>query len=120
MTLTELIARRDRLRRARFNGAATVRIDGEEVTYKTDAQIASAMAALETEIAKIKTGSDSLKSLKKAIRNNWTQSKNLEALKETRDKNLRQYEIKKEELRLKGFGVQPNGGGGLNIFKNSK
>lgn len=56
MTLAELIARRDRLRRARFNGAATVRIDGEEVTYKTDAQIAAAMAALETEIAKMTRG----------------------------------------------------------------
>ena len=31
MTLDELIARRDRLRRARFNGVATVSIDGEEV-----------------------------------------------------------------------------------------
>jgi hypothetical protein len=56
MTLDELIARRDRLRRARFNGTATVRIDGEEVTYKTDAQIAAAMAALETEIAKMTRG----------------------------------------------------------------
>lgn len=59
MTLAELIARRDRLRRARFNGVATVKIDGEEVTYKTDAQIASAMAALETEIVKMTRGNRS-------------------------------------------------------------
>ena len=56
MTLSELIARRDRLRRTRFNGVATVKIDGEEVTYKTDAQIAAALTALETEIAKLTRG----------------------------------------------------------------
>lgn len=56
MTLDELIARRDRLRRARYNGTATVKIDGEEVTYKTDGQIAAAIAALETEIAKLTRG----------------------------------------------------------------
>ena len=39
VTLDELIARRDRLRRARFNGVATVSIDGEEVT-KALAQLA--------------------------------------------------------------------------------
>ena len=59
MTLPELIARRDRLRRARFNGVATVKIDGEEVTYKTDAQIAAALTALETEIAKLMRGTRS-------------------------------------------------------------
>lgn len=59
MTLDELIARRDRLRRARFNGVATVKIDGEEVTYKTDAQIAAALTALETEIAKLTRGTRS-------------------------------------------------------------
>lgn len=56
MTLAELIARRDKLQRARFNGAATVKIDGEEVTYKSDSQIAAALAALEAEIAKLMRG----------------------------------------------------------------
>lgn len=59
MTLDELTARRDRLLRARFNGVLTVRLDGEEVTYKTDSQIAAAMAALETEIAKMMRGTRS-------------------------------------------------------------
>ncbi|MCB1349290.1 MAG: hypothetical protein KDK11_11860 [Maritimibacter sp.] len=57
MTLDELIARRDRLRRARFNGVATVSIDGEEVTYKSDAQIAAALSAIEAEITKLTRGS---------------------------------------------------------------
>ncbi len=61
MTLPELIARRDRLRRARFNGVATVKIDGEDVTYKTDAQIAAALTALGTEIAKLTRGTRSRK-----------------------------------------------------------
>lgn len=56
MTLDELIARRDRLRRARFKGVLMVRIDGEEVTYKSDMQMAAAMTALETEIAKMTRG----------------------------------------------------------------
>ena len=56
MTLDELIARRDRLRRARFNGVATVSIDGEEVTYKSDAQIAAALSAIEAEITKLTLG----------------------------------------------------------------
>lgn len=56
MTLEELVACRDRLRRARFKGVMTVRIDGEEITYKTDAQMAAALASIETEIAKLTRG----------------------------------------------------------------
>lgn len=60
MTLEELTACRDRLRRARFKGIMTVTIDGETVTYKTDAQMAAQMAAalasIEAEISKLTRG----------------------------------------------------------------
>lgn len=56
MTLDELTACRDRLRRARFKGVMTVRIDSEEVTYKSDMQMAAALASIETEIAKLTRG----------------------------------------------------------------
>ncbi|MFG6584749.1 phage head-tail joining protein [Sulfitobacter sp. 1A12779] len=56
MTLEELTACRDRLRRARFKGIMTVRMDGEEVTYKTDAQMAAALASIEAEISKLTRG----------------------------------------------------------------
>lgn len=56
MTLDELAASRDRLRRARFKGVLSVRIDGEEVTYKSDAQMAAALAAIEADISKLTRG----------------------------------------------------------------
>ncbi|TCP62169.1 hypothetical protein EV663_10211 [Rhodovulum bhavnagarense] len=56
MTLEELTACRDRLRRARFKGIMTVMIDGETVTYKSDMQMASALAAIEAEISKLTRG----------------------------------------------------------------
>ena len=56
MTLEELTACRDKLRRARFKGVLTVRIDDEELTYKSDAQMASALASVEAEIAKLTRG----------------------------------------------------------------
>lgn len=52
-TPAELTARLDKLRRLRAKGVQTVRIDGEEVTYKTDAQMASAIADLERQIASV-------------------------------------------------------------------
>lgn len=56
MTLDELTASRDRLRRARFKGVLTVAIDGESITYKGDAQMAAALASIEAEIAKLTRG----------------------------------------------------------------
>lgn len=56
MTLDELIACRDKLRRARFKGVMTVSIDGEMLTYKTDAQMAAALASIEAEILKLTRG----------------------------------------------------------------
>jgi len=56
MTLEELTACRDRLRRARFKGVMTIAIDGETVTYKTDGQMAAALASIEAEIAKLTRG----------------------------------------------------------------
>lgn len=56
MTLEELIARRDKLRGKRFGGVLTVRMDGEEVTYKSDASMAAALAAIEAEILKLQRG----------------------------------------------------------------
>ncbi len=56
MTEWELIACRDKLRRARFKGITTVTIAGEMVTYKSDAQMAAALAAIEAEISKLTRG----------------------------------------------------------------
>ena len=56
MTLEELTVCRERLRRARFKGIMTVTIDGETVTYKTDAQMAAALASIEAEILKLTRG----------------------------------------------------------------
>ncbi|OCX64191.1 hypothetical protein BFP70_01355 [Thioclava sp. SK-1] len=56
MTLEELIACRDKLRRARFKGIMTVTIDGETITYKTDAQMAAGLASIEAEISKLTRG----------------------------------------------------------------
>lgn len=56
MTLEELTVCRERLRRARFKGIMTVTIDGETVTYKTDAQMAAALASIEAEISKLTRG----------------------------------------------------------------
>jgi len=50
-TLDQLRSYRDRLLGARFNGVRTVRdSNGEEVTYKSDAELAAALRALEIEI----------------------------------------------------------------------
>ncbi|TRD22094.1 phage head-tail joining protein [Palleronia caenipelagi] len=57
MTLDELLSARDRLRRARFKGITTVTLDGETLTYKSDAQMAAALAAIEAEITNLSGGS---------------------------------------------------------------
>jgi hypothetical protein len=50
--VAELIARRDALKAARLNGLREVRdSSGEGVTYKSDAEMASALAAVEREIS---------------------------------------------------------------------
>lgn len=56
MTLEELTACRDRLRRARFAGTMTVAFGEDTVTYKTDAQMAAALASIEAEISKLTRG----------------------------------------------------------------
>lgn len=56
MTLDELITRRDELRRARYQGITTVQFGEDTLTYKSDAQMASALTALEAEIASLTRG----------------------------------------------------------------
>jgi len=52
LTLTELTAARDALLRARAAGVRRVRDQsGEEVEYRSDAEMARALAALDSEIA---------------------------------------------------------------------
>ncbi len=51
MEIEQLIALRDSLRVARYNGALTVRAGDKWVTYKSDKEMASALNALEREIA---------------------------------------------------------------------
>ncbi|WP_298034822.1 hypothetical protein [uncultured Desulfovibrio sp.] len=55
MTIEELQTMRDTLRAARYNGALTVRAGDKWVTYKSDKEMATALDALEREIA-AKTG----------------------------------------------------------------
>ena len=51
-TLAQLTAWRDRLQEARFAGVRRVRDqNGEEVAYRSDAEMARALAALDSEIA---------------------------------------------------------------------
>ena len=50
-TLADLLAYRDRLRDARYSGARRLRdANGEEIEYRSDRELAAAMAALEAEI----------------------------------------------------------------------
>jgi hypothetical protein len=49
----ELITLRDTLRAARYNGALTVRAGDKWVTYKSDKEMATALDALERELAAI-------------------------------------------------------------------
>jgi len=56
-TLAELLAARDALLKARVGGLREVRDStGESVTYKTDREMAAALAALDSEIAAATTG----------------------------------------------------------------
>ncbi|WP_107339779.1 phage head-tail joining protein [Agrobacterium pusense] len=51
-SLTELRAYRERLAAARYSGTSSVRdSNGESVEYKSDAEMAAALRALELEIA---------------------------------------------------------------------
>jgi len=51
-TLEQLSKFRDALREARYNGLRSVRdSNGEEVTYRSDSELARAIAAVETEMA---------------------------------------------------------------------
>ena len=51
-TLIELQGFRERLREARYSGALRIRdSNGEELTYRSDSELARAIAAIETEIA---------------------------------------------------------------------
>ncbi len=54
LTLSELTSARDALLRARAGGVRRVRDhNGEEVEYRSDAEMARALAALDSEIAKL-------------------------------------------------------------------
>ncbi len=52
MTLEQLKAQREALKAARFNGVLTVKAGDKWITYKSDAEIQSALSNLEREIAK--------------------------------------------------------------------
>mgnify|MGYP001555862945 CR=1 FL=1 len=56
MTLEEMKARRDALRAARWRGVRSVSVDGREVTYKTDAEMANALDDLDRRIASEERG----------------------------------------------------------------
>ena len=49
--LEQLITMRDTLRAARYNGALSIRAGDKWVTYKSDKEMATALDALEREIA---------------------------------------------------------------------
>jgi len=51
MTLEQLKAQREALQAARFNGVLTVRAGDKAVTYKTNAELQSAVRDLDREIA---------------------------------------------------------------------
>jgi len=52
MTLDQLKAQREALLAARYNGVLTVRAGDKLVTYKSDAELQSALGNLDREIAK--------------------------------------------------------------------
>ncbi|KIN73262.1 hypothetical protein Z949_2451 [Sulfitobacter guttiformis KCTC 32187] len=52
----QLKARRKELQLARFSGLLTVAFGEDTVTYKSDAQMAAALAAIEVEISKLTRG----------------------------------------------------------------
>ncbi|MGR3464082.1 phage head-tail joining protein [Limimaricola sp.] len=52
----ELRIARDKLRAARFEGLRTVRFGEDEVAYKSDNEMATALGAIEAEIAKLERG----------------------------------------------------------------
>ncbi len=53
MELSQMQAMRDSLKAARYSGTLTVRAGDKWVTYKSDKELASALAALEREIASL-------------------------------------------------------------------
>jgi len=52
MTIEQLKAQREALKAARFNGVLTVKAGDKWITYKSDAEIQSALSDLEREIDK--------------------------------------------------------------------
>lgn len=55
LSLSELEGMRDALLAARFRGVRTVRYDGQEVEYRSDAEMARALGELERRIASVST-----------------------------------------------------------------
>lgn len=51
MTIEQLLAQRDALRAARYQGVLTVRAGDKWITYKSDKEMAAALGSLEGEIA---------------------------------------------------------------------
>ncbi|MEI4473331.1 phage head-tail joining protein [Frigidibacter sp. MR17.24] len=56
-TITELQRRREELQQLRFDGVRSVRDqNGEQIEYRSDAEIARALAAIDSEIATLQRG----------------------------------------------------------------
>lgn len=53
MTLDQLKAQRETLQAARFNGVLTIKAGDKWVTYRSDKELADALAALQREIASV-------------------------------------------------------------------
>lgn len=70
MDLSELQTMRDDLVRARAKGVRRLRINGEEVEYKTDAEMANAIRNLEQRIARA-AGSARRRVINPETRNGW-------------------------------------------------
>lgn len=70
MDLSELQSMRDDLVRARAKGVRRLRINGEEVEYKTDAEMADAIRNLEQRIARA-SGTIRRRVLNPETRNGW-------------------------------------------------
>lgn len=70
MDLSELQQMRDDLVRARAKGVSRVRINGEEVEYKTDAEMARAIEDLDRRIARA-TGTSRRRTFNPVTGNGW-------------------------------------------------
>ena len=56
LTLSDLKTAKDELVRAKTSGVRTARFGDDEVTYKSDAEMAAALASLDAQIAEMERG----------------------------------------------------------------